>query len=147
MARTLQSAGGRKMARIRLRVMMGIAASAAVALASCAATPPPRPPFQPESPPSPVAAPLALCPDTPGAPANIASQPGYAEYAVAVIESSGKALDRLAQSDFTITAAGREVPVAYLRDQNGGPMSIAIVIDASGSMETKLPTVESAFSK
>jgi len=50
--------------------------------------------------------------------------------------------------DFTITAAGREVPVAYLRDQSaGGPMSIAIVIDASGSMETKLPTVESAFSK
>jgi hypothetical protein len=37
MPRTLQSAGGRKMARIRLRVMMGIAASAAVALASCAA--------------------------------------------------------------------------------------------------------------
>jgi len=56
----------------------------------------------------------------------------YAEYAGAVVES-GKALDGLAQSDFTITAAGREVPVVYLCDQSsGGPMSVGIVIDASG---------------
>lgn len=45
----------------------------------------------------------------------------YAEYAVAVVES-GEALDGLAQSDFTITAAGREVPVVYLCDQSSGKM-------------------------
>ncbi|HUA33259.1 MAG TPA: VWA domain-containing protein [Candidatus Binataceae bacterium] len=72
-------------------------------------------------------------------PKEIAAKPGYAQYTVTVIDDDGQAVDGLKQSDFLVSANGPTLPVEYFRDDKDAmPASIAIIVDTSGSMRSKV---------
>jgi VWFA-related protein len=83
-------------------------------------------------------APLKLCPLPDAPPKDIASKAGYVQYVVTVIDESGGPVEDLKQSDFDVSANGRNVPIAYFRDDRDAmPASLAVIIDSSGSMTKK----------
>lgn len=79
------------------------------------------------------------CPPVVEGPATaMRGEPGFAEFAVAVTDSSGKPVVGLKQSDFSVSANGRALPLNYFRDDEHSPASIVVVLDDSASMWTKL---------
>lgn len=93
-----------------------------------------------------VSAPLRLCPAIDQAPAEVRSKPGYMQIVASVSDASGKPVIRLKQSDFDINNAGKNIQSVYFHEDSAGlPASIAILIDSSGSMQTKLPKVQTAL--
>ncbi len=91
-------------------------------------------------------APLKLCPVPDGAPADLVSRPGFTEFTTTVTDTSGALVASLKQSDFEVHSAAQSLPVAYFHNDAGAaPESIILVIDTSGSMHPKLPTVTRAL--
>jgi hypothetical protein len=118
------------------------AAILAIALAGCAVTAPMAPVQIPSS-----HGQLKLCTSAPAPPpANLASNPNYRAFSVDVIDSAGAPTIGLTQSDFVATENDRQLPIAYFRaDQHRPPVSIAILVDKSASMVTKLPVVRAGI--
>ena len=93
-------------------------------------------------------APLNLCPDpaesnsgqTPSVAAAAAEkQPGYTQLAISVADASGKQVQGLRQSDFSVDVPGQHLPIVYFTgEQESAPTSLVVVIDESGSMHDKL---------
>ncbi len=115
----------------------------AIALTGCATQsqqPPASQPAQAAAPP-----PLKLCPlpDTP--PKELASKPGYVQYAVTVLNGSGRPVSALTQKDFEVTANDQSIPITFFRDDKEAmPASIVIIVDTSGSMAQKLGTTDTS---
>jgi len=83
--------------------------------------------------------PLNLCPVADVPPHDLAGKPGYAQFTVSVTDISGEPIRDLKQSDLTVTNGGRSLPVQFFCDNSQGtPMSLAVLVDTSGSMEPKL---------
>jgi VWFA-related protein len=73
------------------------------------------------------------------------SNPNYLEFSVDVTDTTGAPTTGLTQSDFVATENDRPIPIAYFRaEQDRPPVSIAILVDKSGSMVTKLPVVSAS---
>ncbi len=82
---------------------------------------------------------LKLCPLPNIPPKKITSAPGFKEFIVTVTDRSGRPIDGLKESDFSLSIDGRPVPINYFRTSDGNlPTAIAIVVDSSGSMKDKL---------
>ncbi len=126
-------------ARLQARAWI-LPAALALSLAGCAApfqAPPPeivrrhaRTTGQP---------PLKLCPvETP--PKDIASRPGYLQLTAYVTDELGKPITGLKQPDFVVAGENQlPLPMVFFRENQGGaPTSIAVITDASGSMQQKL---------
>lgn len=80
----------------------------------------------------------------PAPPPALTSKPGYTQLAVSVTDSKGAPVRGLKASDFTVFSGSSYVPVSYFSPDKGTvPKSVVFVIDTSGSMATKLYTVES----
>ena len=125
---------------VRIHPIVNIAILS-IALAGCVVTTPMAPVQIPSS-----HGVLKLCtgaPDPP--PPNLASNPKYLEFSVDVIDSTGAPTIGLTQPDFVVTENDRPLPIAYFRpDPRRPPVSIAILVDKSASMVTKMPVVSSS---
>ena len=83
-------------------------------------------------------------PDVP--PAEVAHKPGYRQFDVSVTNSIGWPVAGLTPQDFVLYARSQTLPVAYFREhKNDEPIAIALVIDTSGSMASKMPTVKQSL--
>jgi Mg-chelatase subunit ChlD len=127
-------------AAIRILDFIG-AGLLAMAIVGCDLTPPMAPVQIPSS-----HGQLKLCSGAPALPPkNLSSNPNYLESSVDVIDSTGAATTGLTQSDFVATENDRPIPIAYFHAEQGQPpVSIAILVDKSGSMVTKLPVVSAS---
>ena len=101
--------------------------------------------------PSPTAQPLASatfptsCGPGASAPNALASKKGYVQYEVMVTSPPGAAIEDLKQSDFVAAAAGKPIPVVFFNGLKDSPVSLAILVDTSGSMTPKLSWVGPAL--
>jgi VWFA-related protein len=87
---------------------------------------------------------LCKSPDVP--PADVARKPGYRQFDVSVTDSTGWPISGLKQQDFVLYAGSQTFPVAYFREhKNDEPVAIALVVDTSGSMISKLPIVQQSL--
>jgi len=76
---------------------------------------------------------------------QLRSQPGYAQVTVTVTDRAGVHITDLTKNDFRIYEDGQPRPVAFFRKDNNTPVSIGILVDTSGSMETKIPQARLAI--
>ncbi len=87
---------------------------------------------------------LCKSPDVP--PSDVAHKPGYRQFDVSVTDSSGWPVSGLTQQDFVLYAGSQILPIAYFRERkNDAPVAIALVVDTSGSMRSKLPIVKQSL--
>src|SRR5277367_4244386 len=121
------------------------AAATALTVAGCALRESgPQPPSEqagPNSSPLPV---KELCKSLNAPPADVAHKPGYRQFDVSVTNSIGWPVAGLTQQDFVLHAGSQTLPVAYFH-KNDEPVAIALVVDASGSMASKLPIVRQSL--
>jgi VWFA-related protein len=90
--------------------------------------------------------PLKLCTQAEEAPSAIASKPGYMQLSVAVTDKDGAPVANLRRTAFAVSAGPRTLPIVYFRSASKQrPVSIVMLIDISGSMQPKLPTVRRAL--
>jgi hypothetical protein len=87
---------------------------------------------------------LGLCAPTDEPPASIKARPGYEQFQVSASDPAGKPIVHLKEADFVFPAYLHPQVVYFHEDAAGPPASIVILIDASGSMKTKLPEVQNA---
>jgi Ca-activated chloride channel homolog len=93
--------------------------------------------------PSPVA---GLCKSLDLPPPDLAHAAGYQQFDVSVVDASGQPISGLTRQDFTLSENSRSFAVAYFREhKNHAPVTIALVVDTSGSMVPKLPNVEQSL--
>jgi VWFA-related protein len=115
-----------------------IALAVSLAGAGCAAQSV-TPPAPSSAPTVAVQPPLRLCPPASVPPRELAAKPGYAQWTVYVTDQSDKPIAGLKQSDFAASADNQPLPIEFFRDNRGGvPLSLAMVLDTSGSMIYKL---------
>jgi VWFA-related protein len=128
---------------MRSIVVALIAVAAVLTVTGCALKESPEQPraqASPNSPPLPVEG-SCKSPDAP--PADVANKPGYQQFDVSVTNSIGWPVPGLAQHDFVLNAGSQTLPLAYFREhKNDDPVAIALVVDSSISMGSKLPTVK-----
>ena len=87
---------------------------------------------------------LCKSPDVP--PANLVHEPGYQQFDVSVTDASGQPISGLTRQDFIVYKDSRSFPVAYFREhKDDQPVTIALVVDTSGSMVPKLPIVKQSL--
>jgi VWFA-related protein len=92
------------------------------------------------------APPLKLCAEPDQPPLAVASKPGYTQFAVTVTDNAGEPIPKLTKSDFNVSSGSQAIPISYFSGETTSrPVSIVMLIDISGSMETKLPTVRKAL--
>ncbi len=89
---------------------------------------------------------LNLCPILDRPPADVGSKSGYAQFAVIALDASSQPIAGLKQADFQVYSGNQFFPIEYFRENQGDvPVSIALLIDTSGSMVQKLLAVEKAL--
>jgi VWFA-related protein len=116
-------------------LLRSLMAALVIAIVGCApATPLPN--LAP--PPTNVSAPLNLCAPLDAPPKDLATQPGYVQYAVTVTDGAGNLVRDLKQSDFVAHHGSEPLPIKYFREDKSTPVSIVLVVDESGSMTAKL---------
>ncbi|MGC1677209.1 MAG: VWA domain-containing protein, partial [Candidatus Binataceae bacterium] len=81
----------------------------------------------------------------PTASKDVAAKPGFTMLNVNVADAAHKPIGGLRQADFETYANATAYPIAFFHHDGAAPESIALVIDTSGSMQPKLPTVRSAL--
>jgi VWFA-related protein len=75
-------------------------------------------------------------------PAKIAQTPGYNEFKLRITDPSGELISHLEEADLSVTSGGHLLQiVTYDGSTNEGPVSLAILVDTSGSMTPKLSAV------
>jgi VWFA-related protein len=126
--------------------LIGLILAACVALAGCAGTPPQpvaaqAPAVAQSAPPSPLVK-NTYCDVHGQAPADLAKKAGYVQYALSVTNPIGAPIEGLNANEFAATDAGKLLPIAYFSGNSGRPpVSLAIVVDSSGSMKPKMDAV------
>ncbi len=94
----------------------------------------------------PLAATPSSCSATRKNPPKLASQPGYNRFTLQVQGASGNTIYGLKQTDFAASLDGHPLSIESFDDAfNPGLVSLAILVDTSGSMAPKLPTVLEAL--
>ncbi|HYA35018.1 MAG TPA: hypothetical protein VEF03_05330 [Candidatus Binataceae bacterium] len=92
---------------------------------------------------APTAAPLDLCKASPEPPPDLAKTPGYRQLFVRVTDASGHPIAGLSKGDFVVSQNGRTIPIGFFNDSAGkAPVSLVIVLDASGSMFSKFVVID-----
>ena len=84
------------------------------------------------------------CKSADAPPADVTHKPGYRQFDVSVTNSIGWPVAGLTQQDFVLHTGSQTLPVAYFH-KNDEPVAIALVVDASGSMTSKLPIVRQSL--
>jgi len=79
------------------------------------------------------------------APSKIATKPDYLELSASVTDKSGGPISGLRESDFVPYSSAMPLPIAYFHEDVAAPVTVGLLVDTSGSMEPKLPTVRSAL--
>jgi VWFA-related protein len=158
----------RAMTRLKGAPAIGFALALCFALTGCAASPAPANQSQPLSPsPSatlpehsaestaaadmriffgassaPLPPPPSSCSATRRAQPTFADQSGYNRFTVQVQGAAGNAIYGLKRADFAASLDGRALPIeSFDSGANPGLASLVILVDTSGSMTPKLPTV------
>jgi VWFA-related protein len=90
--------------------------------------------------------PLKLCTDSGRPSAAIASRSGFMQLSVAVTDANGLPMRNLKESAFAANVGPQPVPIVYFQsDAKPRPVSIVMLIDISGSMQPKMPTVQKSL--
>jgi VWFA-related protein len=91
---------------------------------------------------APLPPPPSSCSATRRVQPKFASQSGYNRFTVHVQGASGNAIYGLRRADFAASLDGRALPIeSFDSGANPGLASLVILVDTSGSMTPKLPTV------
>jgi hypothetical protein len=105
-------------------------------LAGCASAPP-SPSNDATS--EPISAPLKLCPPVDSLPKDLVNLAGYTQFRAIVSSATRDPLTDLKQTDFTAYSDTQTFSIRYFQQNKADvPVSIAIIVDESGSMATKL---------
>ncbi len=78
---------------------------------------------------------------------QLRSQAGYAQVTVTVTDRSGRYVTGLNQSDFKLYVDGNQRPIQFFRRDIHAPVSVGILVDTSGSMETKIRQARAAIAQ
>ena len=81
------------------------------------------------------------------APEKIRNLPGYTEIAVTVAKPDGGYVDGLGKDNFNLSVNGSRQPIDFFRAGEESPSTVGILVDTSGSMETKLPQARAAIAQ
>jgi Ca-activated chloride channel family protein len=76
---------------------------------------------------------------------QLRDQPGYQQVTVTVTNPSGAYVTDLQKQDFKIYMDGQQRPIDFFRQDFNTPVSVAIIVDTSGSMQPKLPQARAAI--
>ena len=131
---------------MRSIVVALLAVAAVLTVSGCALKESPEQPSAQASPNSSALPVEGSCksPDVP--PADVAETPGYRQFDVSVTNSVGWPVPGLARQDFVLHVGSQTVPVAYFREhKNDEPVAVALVVDSSVSMTSKLPKVKESL--
>jgi len=79
------------------------------------------------------------------APENIRNLPGYSEIAVTVAKADGSYVDGLSKGDFNLSINGARQPIDFFQAGEESPTTVGILVDTSGSMESKIPQARAAI--
>jgi Ca-activated chloride channel homolog len=78
---------------------------------------------------------------------QLRSQAGYAQVTVTVTDPSGRYVTGLNQSDFKLYVDGNQRPIEFFRRDLHAPVSVGILVDTSGSMESKIRQARAAIAQ
>jgi Ca-activated chloride channel homolog len=78
---------------------------------------------------------------------QLRSQAGYAQVTVTVTDSGGRYVTGLNQSDFKLFVDGKQRSIEFFRRDLHAPVSVGILVDTSGSMETKIRQARAAIAQ
>jgi Ca-activated chloride channel homolog len=78
---------------------------------------------------------------------KLRTQTGYEQVTVTVTDSSGKYVTNLTEDDFRILEDGQQRPIRFFRIDRGAPVSIGLVVDCSGSMDSKMWQARTAITR
>lgn len=124
---------------LRIRPLHAVtAATLCLAIAGCAATPSP---YGTPVPQSGIASKSQTCTST-EAPPDLAKQPNYRQVVVSAQTQNNRPLSRLAAKDLRLYQGSKELLIAFFQLQ---PAAVGILVDTSGSMESKLPICRSVL--
>ena len=76
---------------------------------------------------------------------QLRDQPGYQQVTVTVTNPSGSYVTDLQKQDFKLYMDGQQRTIDFFRQDFNTPVSIAIIVDTSGSMQPKLPQARAAI--
>ena len=76
---------------------------------------------------------------------QLRDQPGYQQVTVTVTNSGGSYVTDLHKDDFKLYMEGQQRPIEFFRQDFNTPVSVAILVDTSGSMQPKLPQARAAI--
>jgi VWFA-related protein len=79
------------------------------------------------------------------APENILNRSGYTEIPVMVTKADGGYVDGLSKSDFNLSVNGTRQPIDFFQAGAESPATVGILVDTSGSMESKIPQARAAI--
>ncbi|MGO9450020.1 MAG: VWA domain-containing protein [Candidatus Binataceae bacterium] len=78
---------------------------------------------------------------------KLRSQPGYEQLTVTVTDSAGRYVTGLKEDDFRVLEDGQERPIGFFRVDRLAPVSIGIIVDCSGSMDSKMWQARTAVAR
>jgi Ca-activated chloride channel family protein len=78
---------------------------------------------------------------------KLRGQPGFEQVTVTVTDSAGKYVTNLTQDDFRILEDGQQRPIGFFRGDRSAPVSVGIVVDSSGSMDSKMWQARTAITR
>ncbi len=76
---------------------------------------------------------------------ELREQPGYAQVTVTVTGPDGGYVTGLQKDDFKLFLDGRQRPIEFFRQDLNTPVSVGILVDTSGSMQSKIPQARLAI--
>jgi len=78
---------------------------------------------------------------------RLSRQPGYEQVTVTIINQQGRYVTGLQKNDFKLFIDGPEHSIDFFRQDLNTPVSIGILVDTSGSMDSKLPQAKLAIAE
>ena len=76
---------------------------------------------------------------------QLREQPGYAQVTVTVTDPNGAYVPGLQKDDFKLFLDGQQRPIDFFRQDLNTPVSVGILVDTSGSMQSKIPQARLAI--
>jgi Ca-activated chloride channel family protein len=95
----------------------------------------------------PVENPPLVCVDADVPSAELQSRNDYEQLTATVVDASGNRVHGLGKDDFKVYENGKERPVQFFRSDSNTPASVGILVDTSGSMDSKLPQTREALAQ
>ncbi|HYR79516.1 MAG TPA: VWA domain-containing protein, partial [Candidatus Dormibacteraeota bacterium] len=79
------------------------------------------------------------------APESIRNRAGYTEIAATVAKADGSYVDGLSKGDFNLSVNGTRQPIDFFQAGEESSATVGILVDTSGSMESKIPQARAAI--